>query len=269
MRTTCFSFALADRLPQPVCVPQMCALSWSLSLPAQAQGRPRAGATRWRCVGRLRCRMGRQLAPSRTCPHTLAVGNESPAGRAEQSLRVFLPVPRTLVPAETQDDAPGAVSEAEGAVELCPGCVQHGHCCGWEWARPCVPRRSWVGDESCSAFISTSASGVTRGKLQVGAKEDLNAIPRLKPVPRWGRAGGRAARCSAVPSSSLGASAAAAPRPCCQSCPVASCVCHTVPQLGSSQTSARRPGRRRSILDIPMIRFVAAGAGASPESPGF
>lgn len=141
VHATCFSFALADLLPQPVCLPQMCALPWSRSLPSRAQGQPGAGAARWPCTGRLRRRMGHRLVLPCLPPHP-GCGDRAPCGESQAEPPGLSACPTHSDPVGTRGDASGAVSEAEGGVALCPGVPSTVPAVGWEWPRPRVRGRS-------------------------------------------------------------------------------------------------------------------------------
>lgn len=120
--------------------------------------------------------------PSGSCRRTLAVGTGPPAGRAEQSLRVTLPVPRTRLPAETQGGAPELLLRPR----VCPARPLlwagggHGRAC---------PEGAGGGGREPFGFYQLL--GLWRDKGQVASRGEggPGGRPGLKPVPRWGRAG--------------------------------------------------------------------------------
>lgn len=184
----CFSFALADLPPPPRAVPRCvrCPGSRSPRLPSRAERRPGAGAAHWPCVGRLRRRRLGRRWPSRLAlrflpPHP-GRGDRPPAGRAEQSLRVTLPVPRTRLPAETQGGAPELLLRPR----VCPARPLlwagggHGRAC---------PEGAGGGGREPFGFYQLL--GLWRDKGQVASRGEggPGGRPGLKPVPRWGWAG--------------------------------------------------------------------------------
>lgn len=109
----CFSFVLADPLPQPVCITQTCLMSRE---PAAFLG---AGAARCPCEGRLGPGTFRTLANPPTPAPAIASGDRAPCRERKPGPPGHI-LPASCIPSLHRSPGPVPISqiEAEGGLEL-------------------------------------------------------------------------------------------------------------------------------------------------------